>query len=70
MLLDDLKRLRKGLAGDNAAFTVFSNAVMLRICEARPTTVGEFLEIRGIGPAKAEAYGDAVVALMRSHARR
>lgn len=70
VLLDDLKRLRKGLAGDNAAFTVFSNAVMLRICEARPTTVGEFLEIRGIGPAKAEAYGDAVVALMRSHARR
>lgn len=63
-LLGRMKALRRELAGDEPAFKVFSDIALRNICAARPKNRAELLEVRGVGPKKADAYGDAFLALI------
>ena len=48
------------------AYVVFSDATLAEIASARPGTSEALLRIRGIGPAKAVAYGEALLQLVSS----
>jgi len=43
---------------------VFGDATLRELAELRPRNRAELLDITGIGPAKAERYGDAFLALL------
>ncbi|MDP8921484.1 MAG: HRDC domain-containing protein [Chloroflexota bacterium] len=47
-----------------APFMVFSNATLQEIARRRPTSRAALGNVSGIGPAKLERYGDAVLALL------
>jgi len=65
-LFGRLKLLRKQLAAARhvPAYVVFSDATLLRIAEQRPRSDQELLAISGIGPAKLELYGPALLDLV------
>jgi DNA helicase-2/ATP-dependent DNA helicase PcrA len=46
------------------AFVVLSDATLLAIAERRPGTPGELARIPGIGKAKLDRYGEAVLELV------
>ncbi len=50
------------------AFVVFNNKVLHAVAVARPETSVDLLEIAGIGPAKLDRYGAAVLEIIASHA--
>ena len=49
---------------DVRPFRVFSNAVLSELARRRPTTDQGLLAVPGIGPAKLEAYGEALKSLL------
>jgi len=53
-----LRALRKRLA-DQQGVIVFSDQVLWDLLETRPRTLGEMLDVPGVGPAKLERYGPA-----------
>jgi DNA helicase-2/ATP-dependent DNA helicase PcrA len=50
------------------AYVVFTDLTLQAIAEVRPTTTQQLLSISGIGPAKQEKYGDAVLGLLARNA--
>ena len=50
------------------AYVIFSNATLAELATARPRTARDLLAVAGVGPVKAERYGDAVLGLVREHA--
>jgi len=48
------------------AYCVFSDQALYGIVQARPEKASELLEINGIGPAKAEKYGQNILRICRS----
>lgn len=66
-LLQQLFMLRKRLAGKQKipAYMVFSDATLREMCTQKPMSVDEFLNVKGVGEAKAERYGSAFVTLVR-----
>jgi DNA helicase-2/ATP-dependent DNA helicase PcrA len=50
------------------AYTVFTDTTLQAIAELQPATDGELLRISGVGPAKAERYGAALLAMVAAHA--
>lgn len=58
-----LKAWRKAVAADRAvpAYVVCTDATLMAIVERRPSGLAELADIPGIGPAKLEAYGDAIL---------
>ncbi|AKE41950.1 DNA/RNA helicase, superfamily I [Corynebacterium kutscheri] len=65
-LFDALRAWRLAQAREHnaAAFTIFSDATLHAIAEARPTNTGELLALSGIGQVKAEKYGAQVLAIV------
>lgn len=59
-----LKDLRRHLAAGKPAYTVLSDATLEQIVLCRPTSLDELAAVRGIGPAKLEAYGDRLIAVV------
>jgi ATP-dependent DNA helicase UvrD/PcrA len=47
-------------------YVVFHDSVLRAIAGAQPKSLGDLSEIAGVGPAKLERYGDAVLALLAS----
>jgi len=45
-------------------YVVFHDTVLHAIADAQPTSLGDLSQISGVGPAKLERYGDAVLALL------
>ena len=43
---------------------VFTDATLVAIAEARPQTLGELGELAGVGSAKLERYGEAVLEII------
>jgi ATP-dependent DNA helicase RecQ len=43
------------------AYVVFDNKTLVAIAAARPGSLGALAEVSGVGPAKLERYGDAVL---------
>ena len=45
-------------------FVVFSNRTLKAIAIARPDSLAALERVPGVGPAKLEAYGDAILKLL------
>ncbi len=69
-LYDRLRILRREIAEENniPAFMVFSDKTLREIARAAPTSESALLDIKGVGPAKADAFGSRVLAAVRSQA--
>ena len=61
-------RRRLSRASGAPAYVVFHDTTLAAIASARPRTRGALLTVPGVGPVKAERYGDAVLALVGEHA--
>ena len=59
-----LKGLRNELRDGKPAYVVFDNKTLVAIARTVPSTLTELSRISGVGPAKLEQYGDAVIALL------
>ncbi|MCZ2403200.1 ATP-dependent DNA helicase UvrD2 [Paenarthrobacter sp. Z7-10] len=57
-------RLRQAKEADVPAFVVFTDATLVAIAEARPQSPAELSQLAGVGPAKLERYGPAVLEIL------
>lgn len=57
-------RLTRSRALGKPAYVVFSDATLDAIAAAMPASTSELARVKGVGPAKLEAYGDEVLALL------
>ena len=46
------------------AYCVFTDATLVALAEARPRTPADLIKVQGLGPAKADKYGEQVLAIM------
>jgi ATP-dependent DNA helicase RecQ len=67
-LLARLKRWRTEEASRRSLppYVVFHDRTLAAIAAARPGNAAELGTVKGVGPAKLAAYGDAVLALVRA----
>ena len=65
-LLERLRAWRDATAGERRIprYCVLTAAVIEAIALHRPATLEQLLAIRGIGPAKAEQYGEAILGMV------
>ncbi|MDN5804482.1 MAG: ATP-dependent DNA helicase UvrD2, partial [Microlunatus sp.] len=63
-----LKQWRKAEATEEKvpAFCVFTDATLIAIAEARPTSEPALIKVSGLGPAKVSKYGEQVLAILAS----
>ncbi|NYG18434.1 DNA helicase-2/ATP-dependent DNA helicase PcrA [Arthrobacter psychrochitiniphilus] len=54
-------RLKESAAASVPAFVVFTDATLMAIAEAAPQDLDELAALPGVGPAKLERYGEAVL---------
>ena len=66
-LFELLRALRDRLRNGKPAYTVFDNATLTAIAATKPTSLQALARIKGIGPAKLEQYGEAVLAVVAEH---
>lgn len=64
-LFESLREWRRETAGSKPAFTVFNDAVLLEVSRVKPRSENQLATIKGIGPAKIELYGEALLELVR-----
>jgi len=66
-LFQKLRVLRKQLADAQGvpAYVVFGDQVLWNMIDRRPANRTELLQVSGVGPVKAERYGDAFLQAMR-----
>jgi superfamily II DNA helicase RecQ len=50
------------------AYVIFHDTTLAAVATARPTTPTELLAVPGVGPVKAERYGEAVLGIVRDAA--
>jgi ATP-dependent DNA helicase RecQ len=69
-LFERLRELRRTLAAEQAvpAYVVFADAALLDMAVRQPRTRAQFLEVHGVGEAKAERYAEAFLAEITAHA--
>jgi DNA helicase II / ATP-dependent DNA helicase PcrA len=60
-LFESLKELRRHLAAGKPAYTVLADKALADIVSVRPSSRAELSRISGIGPAKLDRYGDALL---------
>jgi DNA helicase-2/ATP-dependent DNA helicase PcrA len=63
-VFEGLKELRRHLAAGRPAYVVFADAVLAAIARELPADRAALGRIKGVGPAKLDQYGDAVLALV------
>lgn len=68
-LFEELRAWRGRVAKEigKPAYVVFGNISLVAIAEIRPSTLDELSVVRGVGPAKLEAYGEQVLGVVRAH---
>ena len=66
-LLERLRTLRSSIAREDKvpAYVVFADRTLIEMAVRRPRSPYALGEIRGVGPAKIEKYGDRFLALLR-----
>ncbi|WP_188037623.1 ATP-dependent helicase [Actinotalea sp. JY-7885] len=69
VLVAALREWREAAAAeaDRPVWTVLADATLAGIAELRPSTVGELSRVRGIGPAKIDKYGPALLEIVARH---
>jgi DNA helicase II / ATP-dependent DNA helicase PcrA len=65
-LFDELRRFRERVRGGKPAYTVFDDKTLAAIATAVPTGLEALVQVRGVGPAKLEQYGDDIVGIVES----
>jgi DNA helicase-2/ATP-dependent DNA helicase PcrA len=67
-----LREWRRQEAADQKlpAYCVFTDATLIAIAEARPRSMGELVKVQGLGPTKADRYGEHLLAIIASEADR
>jgi len=70
-LFDTLRALRRKIASVRSvpAYIVFGDASLRDMARRRPSTVDGFLEVTGVGQAKARQYGEEFVATVSEYCR-
>ena len=70
-LYEILRELRKALAARESvpAYIVFSDATLRDMCRKKPVTLARFAEVKGVGSAKLEKYGEIFVGVIRGNVR-
>ena len=65
-LFDKLKQWRKMKAYKEniRPYIIFSDATLTAICNTKPKSIEELMEIRGVGEKKIKAYGDEILSLI------
>jgi ATP-dependent DNA helicase RecQ len=63
---DALRAWRLGRSEGKPAYTVATDASLRELLHRRPSTVGELMDVRGIGPSFCEKHGEAVLELLAS----
>jgi ATP-dependent DNA helicase RecQ len=58
---DELRAWRLGRAEGKPAYTVATDAALRALLRGRPRSVGQLLEVRGIGPAFCEKHGESLL---------
>lgn len=58
---EKLKAWRLGRSEGKPAFTVAANTTLEGILRARPTSLDELIEVRGVGPAFRERHGESLL---------
>ncbi len=68
-LMDALRAWRREVAADHGApaYTVFTDATLEAIAERAPRGRQALLAVPGVGPAKVEAFADAVLGILAEH---
>lgn len=66
-LFDALREWRRALAreSDVAAFVIFNDATLRALASTRPRSRAELLDVSGVGPVKAQRFGDDVLGIIR-----
>lgn len=69
LLFSQLKEKRMALAQEKKlpAYMIFTDAALTDMCEKLPSNKEEFLEIHGVGKAKAENYGEIFLEIIREY---
>ncbi|MDF2758259.1 MAG: uvrD2 [Thermomicrobiales bacterium] len=67
-----LREWRRQEAADQQlpAYCVFTDATLIAIAEARPRSIGELIKVQGLGPTKADRYGEHLLAIIEAEAAR
>jgi len=70
-LFETLRTLRRGLAASRnvPAYVVFGDASIRDMARRRPSTLEAFLQVRGVGSAKAEQYGALFLGTIEEYSR-
>lgn len=68
-VFDSLREWRRNQAkdADVAAFVIFNDATLRAIAAARPRNRKELLAVSGVGPVKAQRFGDDVLEIVSRH---
>ena len=61
-----LRAWRMERAEGKPAYTVATDATLRELIHRRPATLGELIDVRGVGPAFCERHGEAVLAEIRT----
>ena len=59
-----LREWRRHASAGKPAYTVFADAALDAIARANPTSLTELARIKGVGPAKLDLYGEAVLRVL------
>ncbi|MBJ7283074.1 MAG: HRDC domain-containing protein, partial [Acidimicrobiia bacterium] len=59
-------RLSTSRAADMPAFTVFDIKTLIAIATLRPSNIAQLLSVSGVGPVKADRYGEAILEIIAS----
>jgi ATP-dependent DNA helicase RecQ len=62
-------RLEEARRRKKPAYTIFSNATLVEIARTLPADEPALLAVKGIGPAKLEAFGEDILEMVRSSSR-
>jgi len=67
LLFDALKKLRKKIAEDKGipAYRIFADAALREMADKRPETLGDMLDINGVGDYKLKRYGEQFLEIIR-----
>jgi DNA helicase-2/ATP-dependent DNA helicase PcrA len=64
LVFDRLRQFRDGVRNGKPAYTVFDDKTLLAIAQRLPASLEDLAAVKGVGPAKLEQYGDAVLGLV------
>jgi ATP-dependent DNA helicase RecQ len=70
LLFERLRSLRRTIAEERGVppYLIFSDASLRDMVQRHPTTLEQFLEVKGVGEWKSQAFGERFLALLRQTA--